>query len=318
MSRNLAGSAQPSPADGPDDPVHTRIAHIAQAASYEISARDGAAVETCTALIERGTGISITWMPQDTDDDRVDMARRLSDAGYMPVPHIAARMIGCEAQLERLVGRLCDEAGVTSMLVISGDVKTVSGPFPDSATLIASPGLGHARLRSIWIGGYPEGHPGVDNATLTATIDAKIAAIQDRGIQAGVISQFCFDAAPILQWGKAFRARHADVPMRIGLAGPASIRTLFRFARICGVGTSAKALVSRGASIARLLTDAAPDPILRDLADTADYDMLQPMGVHFFPFGGLERTARWANAVAAGRFDLRRSESGFQTRIDNG
>jgi methylenetetrahydrofolate reductase (NADPH) len=152
----------------------------------------------------------------------------------------------------------------------------------------------------------------VEHAVLHATLDAKIAAIRGLGMTAGVITQFCFDARPILTWMNDFRARHAETTVRVGLAGPAGIRTLLRYAAICGVGTSTKAIVSRGASIARLLSDAAPDPIIRDLAETAAFHDLQPLGFHLFPFGGLDRTARWMGAIAAGRFRLRDSEWGFQ------
>lgn len=295
--------------------VRERIVDLAREASFEVSARDGQAINTAAALLSPGTRVSITWMPRDVDDDRISAARALRDAGLEPVPHIAARMVTGEAHLDRLLGRLCDEAGVGQLLVIGGDVDEPVGPFEGSGALIDSAAFGHRVLKQIWLGGYPEGHPKIADATLDSVLDAKIATLRERGIEPGVITQFCFDAGPIINWAKAFRARHDTVPMRIGLAGPASIRTLLRYAKVCGVGTSVKAIVSRGASIARLLTDAAPDPIIRDLAATPAYSGLQPMGFHMFPFGGLERTARWMGSVAAGEFRLRHSESGFQTGV---
>ena len=303
--------APPGAAD-PAATVRERIIDLAREASYEVSARDAKGIDAAIARLAPGTRISVTWLPSDDDDNRVHAARRLREAGFEPVPHIAARMVTSEGHLAHLLGRLCDEAGVTQLLVISGDVKQASGPFDDSSALIASPAFARPALRQVWLGGYPEGHPKVDDETLDATLDAKIAAIRALGMTPGVITQFCFDADPILRWMLAIRARHAELPVRIGLAGPAGIRTLLRFAAICGVGTSAKALVTRGSSIARLLSEATPDPIIRDLAETSAYHDLQPMGFHLFPFGGLDRTARWMGSVAAGRFELRGSASGFQ------
>jgi methylenetetrahydrofolate reductase (NADPH) len=300
--------------DDPSLAVRDRITAMAGAASYEVSARDPKAFDAAVELLAPGTQVSITWLPQDDDDARVYAAQRLRDAGFEPIPHIAARMVESEAHLQQLIGRLCGEAGVERLLVISGDVARATGPFEDSSALIASPGFANPALRHIWLGGYPEGHPKVDPATLNATLDAKIAAVRALGMTAGVMTQFCFDSAPILSWAHGLRARH-DVPVRIGLAGPAGIRTLLRFARICGVGTSAKAIVTRGASITRLLTDAAPDAIIRDLAVSPGFEAIQPFGLHLFPFGGVERTARWMGAVAAGRFRLRDSESGFQADL---
>jgi methylenetetrahydrofolate reductase (NADPH) len=304
-------TALPAAAD-PAATVRERITDLAREASYEVSARDTKGVEAAIARLSPGTRVSVTWLPADDDDNRVNAARQLREAGFEPVPHIAARMVMSEEHLDHLLGRLCDEAGVTQLLVISGDVKQASGPFEDSTALIASPAFARPALTHIWVGGYPEGHPKVDDVTLNAVLDAKIASIRALGMTPGVITQFCFDAEPILQWLHAFRARHANVPVRIGLAGPAGIRTLLRFAAICGVGTSAKALITRGSSIARLLSEATPDPIIRDLAETPTYHDLQPMGFHLFPFGGLDRTARWMGAAAAGQFQLRGSASGFQ------
>lgn len=297
-----------------DDTI-PRIAALARSASFEIAARDDEAIEVASRLVAPGGHVSITWLPRDTDEDRIAAARALYDSGLEPVPHIAARMIADEAHLRRLIGRLCDEAGVSQLLVIGGDAKQPLGPYGSAADLIASPAFPHPLLRRIAVGGYPEGHPAIGGEALAGALDAKIAAIAALGLTPEVITQLCFDSGPILGWLRGFRARHRGVPVRIGIAGPASIRTLLRFARICGVGTSAKALVSRGASIARLLTEAAPDPLLRDLAESPDLDALGPVGLHLFPFGGFERTARWIGAVADGRFRLRQSDSGFQVDV---
>lgn len=291
--------------EGP--PIRDRITAFARDASFELSALDDAAIASSSSLAPGGR-VSITWLPRDTDDERIAAARALHDRGLVPVPHIAARMIETEAHLARLIGRLCGEAGVSQLLVIGGDAKQPRGPFAASADLLASPALPHPMLRRIAVGGHPEGHPWADEAGL----DAKIAAIGAIGVMPEVITQLCFDSGPILAWTRAFRDRHPQVPVRLGIAGPASIRTLLRYARICGVGSSAKALVARGASIARLLVEAAPDPLLRDLAETPDIGALAPIGMHLFPFGGFERTLRWIGAVAEGRFHLRGSDSGFQ------
>jgi len=304
----MAGSLAMTAARDEDAPVRGRITAFAADASFELSARDEAAVEAAPSLLPPGARVSITWLPRDADGDRIAAARALGDRGLQPVPHIAARMIGDDAHLDRLIGRLCDEAGVSQLLLIGGDAAQPRGPFAAAADLLASPAFPRPALRRIAVGGYPEGHPTAGDTVL----DAKIAAIEALGLEAEVITQLCFDSAPIVAWTRAFRERHPTVPLRLGIAGPASIRTLLRYARICGVGASAKALVSRGASIARLLAEAAPDPLLRDLAETPDVEGLGPIGVHLFPFGGFERTARWVGAVAEGRFGLRRSDSGFQ------
>jgi len=296
-------------------PVRARIAALAEEASFEIAARDEAAIEAAASLIKPGGRVSITWLPRDGDDDRIAAARALRRAGLEPMPHIAARMIEDDAHLGRLIGRLCDEAGVSQLLLIGGDASQPRGAFAASMDLLASPAFPHPVLRRIALGGYPEGHPAIGPDALTVALDAKIARVAALGLEPEVVTQLCFDSDPMLDWTRQLRIRHPQVPVRLGIAGPASLRTLLRFARICGVGASARAIVSRGASIARLLTEAAPDPILRDLAETPDLDALGPVGIHLFPFGGFERTARWIGAVADGRFAVRQSDSGFQVDV---
>ena len=90
-------------------------------------------------------------------------------------------------------------------------------------------------------------------------------------------------------------------------AGPAGIATLARYAVRCGIGHSINALVRHGTSIARLVTEAGPESVLRILAAAE----AQAPGLHFFSFGGLPRTARWLRAVADGDFRIADGEAGI-------
>jgi len=89
--------------------------------------------------------------------------------------------------------------------------------------------------------------------------------------------------------------------VRIGVTGPANVATLLRFAVRCGVGNSMRVLSSRGAAMLRLLNEAAPDAIVRDLAAGAGAGEID---LHFFPFGGVAKAARWANAVRNRAFTI--------------
>jgi|TARA_R100000501_G_scaffold17919_1_gene34924 methylenetetrahydrofolate reductase (NADPH) len=295
--------------------LHGRIVALARNGSYEIAAGEPDTLDAAAEMLPPGCEISITWLPKDDDVTRITAARRIRERGFVPVPHIAARMVESEANLASLLGRLSDAAGVGKILAISGDARHSHGPFADSSAMIASHAFAEARLEEVALGGYPEGHPGLDRGELNHILDAKIAKLRELAIRPSIVTQFCFDAKPIEWWLQDFRQRYEEVPVRIGLAGPAGVRTLMRYARICGIGPSAKALVSRGASIARLLMESTPDPIITDLAGSPNYQSFKPVGFHFFPFGGLERTAEWVTAIAAGRFRLRSSESGFAADI---
>ena len=101
--------------------------------------------------------------------------------------------------------------------------------------------------------------------------------------------------------------------MRIGLAGPTSLSTLLRFAQRCGVRASAQALARQTGLMRQLFAMSAPDPLVRALAEARAGGLAGDIAPHFFSFGGLARSARWAQAVADRRIELQPGE-GF--RVD--
>ena len=81
----------------------------------------------------------------------------------------------------------------------------------------------------------------------------------------------------------------------------------------CGVGASLQAFSKRAASLTKLLTVSAPDDIVVGLAGHKARDPQTRLhGVHFFPFGGLKRTADWANKLVAGDFEVETDLSGLR------
>jgi methylenetetrahydrofolate reductase (NADPH) len=88
--------------------------------------------------------------------------------------------------------------------------------------------------------------------------------------------------------------------VRLGLAGPASAPTLVRYALRCGIGNSLHVLTEHP-SFAKLLTDTGPAPIIRDIAiyNGAAKNGSMPLGIeglHFYVFGGFNKTLDWINA----------------------
>ena len=161
-------------------------------------------------------------------------------------------------QVERLYQRLRDEADVRRLFFIGGEVPDAAGNFSSALELLARTSPARFGFSHIGFGAYPEAHPTVPGDVLERELETKIAVTEDAGMSSFVITQFAFAAEPILDWLSAFRTRFERQEVLIGLAGPAGIRTLIRYARMCGVGPSARALVRNGASIGRLLTDAGP------------------------------------------------------------
>jgi len=234
-----------------------------------------------------------------------DVARDVRLAGFEPVPHIPARACGTRPELEQLLARLDGDAGVTRALVIAGDCDQ-AGPFADALALIETDLFERHRYAEIAIAAYPDGHPKISEGELTGALTKKLDAIYARGLSAHIVTQFCFDADRIVAWLRQLRYLRVDVPVKLGIAGPASAAALLRYALKCGVRASIRGMQRAGA--ARLVADSKPDALIGTLS-RIDALSAGSVTVHLFSFGGLAATARWANAAAAGEIDLAPSEA---------
>lgn len=275
------------------------ISAFLSGASLELSSRDPAEIDACAGLLEPGTPIYISFPPGQTYHGTVALAARVAHAGFRPVPHVAARRIAGREALDDYLARAAGEAGVNSALVVGGDSELASGGFDSSLALLETGLFQRHGIVHIGVAGYPEGHPRIAPDALDAALAAKKDLARRAGIELAIVTQFCFEADAILSW--AGQARGHGLPVRAGLAGPASLPRLLRFAALCGIGNSVRALQARPRAISRLMVEAGPEATLRELARRAEPPLA---GVHFFCFGGLIRTARWLRAVRDGRFEL--------------
>ncbi len=266
--------------------------------SFEISAKDAARLEAIRGLVPDGTTVSITYLPNESDAARLDAATEVRRLGLTPMPHIAARRIGSGGELHNFVTALVREAQVDRLFVVAGDLDTPVGPYCDAWAAIDDLMQGGYPLTTLAIAGYPEGHPRISAGVLHQALCDKIAAIAARGAVPEIMTQFAFDAAPIIGWLAMLRRDGIDARVRLGLPGPASVGTLLRYAARCGVGASAKVMAKYGASITRLLNTAGPDRLYAELALGLSPALHGDVGIHLYPFGGLQKMAEWAHANA--------------------
>ncbi|MCW6533559.1 methylenetetrahydrofolate reductase [Sphingomonas lycopersici] len=266
--------------------------------SLEMTAKDRAALAEAAPLIAPETPVAITFLPGEAIDARIDAARDVRALGFEPMPHLSARRIASHDELEQIVRRTVAEAGAKRMFLVAGDPPIPAGPFADTMALLAT-GLFEANgITAIGIAGHPEGHPAMDEAQCWAVLEEKRAEITRRGMATLIVTQFGFDADPFIRWLEQLRARGIDCPVRIGIPGPAGIKTLLRFAAHCGVGASAAVMSKYGVSLTKLLGTAGPDKLVDQLAARLT-PAHGPVRLHFYPFGGLARTVEWINAYEA-------------------
>lgn len=268
------------------------LAAMLASASVEISS-SGQQLADLRDHFAQGIDVSITFLPGDNYLHNVETAAVLRRAGFNPVPHIAAREIHSRAALDDFFRRLRGEADVARILLVAGDVAIAKGPFKSSRD-VATSGLVEAHgFSRLSIAGHPEGHPYLDAAQAVKALAAWRQWGGERQIGIDLVTQFCFETAPILNWLGELKVAAVDLPVIVGLAGPASPATLMKFALRCGIGNSIRAVRNQIGRYGRLLTETGPDEVLRGLEAAPDVTISQIRGFHVFPFGGLRKAARW-------------------------
>ena len=278
------------------------VAEMLRGFSIELNPGDAKVMDAAPGRLDPGTEVFLTWIPGTNPMETIAPAGKLRKAGLFPSPHIGARHVESAAQLEQFASRLAGE-GVDRVLIIGGDRDKPAGPFDSSLAVMQSGILQKAGITRIAIGAFPEGNPAIPDALLVPALPAKVNFAKSNGLQTTIVTQFCFDAEPIIKWLHMIRSQGIDLPVRVGLAGPASIISLTRYALKCGVGNSIKVLTEKPA-FAKLLVDKGPEPIIRDVAagiGPAEGSKL-PLGIaglHFFVFGGFNKTVDWIQAQRA-------------------
>jgi methylenetetrahydrofolate reductase (NADPH) len=274
------------------NPHRHRAAELIGVSSIEISPREALTETALNELLVPGTTVFVNHPASVTHHDIVAACASLRRAGFVPVPHVAARRLASFTQARDFLQRAAAEAQVRSALVIGGDPDRPVGPFRDSLDLLTTGVVEQSGISELVLAGYPEGHPRIDSRSLAQALLAKQALAGERGLELSLVTQFAFDAAPILRWIASIRGQGLVCPVRIGVAGPASIAALAKFAVRCGIGASLRALGRGHAAFARILVEAGPDELIDALVAEEDPDA--PIeGLHLFTFGGLRRTAEW-------------------------
>ncbi|SCB40306.1 methylenetetrahydrofolate reductase [Rhizobium hainanense] len=269
--------------------------------SIEITGKDTAALQGASHLLAPATSVSIAFTPGESHDARVAAAVAARRLGFRPVPHISARRIVSAAELDALLARFVREAAVNSLFVVAGDPDLPLGPYGDSLAVIRSGLLSKYGIRKIGIAGYPEGHPKINSPMLFDALREKHDLLTDAGLEYDITTQFSFDAEPVIGWIERIRRMGITAPIRIGVPGPASVKTLLRFATICGVGASVKVMAKYGLSIGKLLNTAGPDVFVDELTRRLAPAEFGTVRLHFYPFGGVGKTAEWIRDFPSNR-----------------
>ncbi len=279
-----------------------------QGYSIEVMPRTAAKVEDFRALLPEGTRVYIAHIEGTPIEEMVATAKRLSEAGYPVMPHFPARIIKDAATLENWIAMYQGEAGVDQALLLAGGVSEPHGAFHASMQLLETGLFDKAGFKRLHVAGHPEGNRDIDpnggDALVMEALRWKQGFSERTDAQMAMATQFAFEAGPIIDWVNRLNAEGITLPVHIGIAGPAKLQTLIKFAIACGVGASLKVLQKRAMDVTKLLLPYEPTEVLNELAAhkaaNPDFGI---ESVHFFPLGGIKTNANWAieNGGAATR-----------------
>lgn len=295
------------------DEPRLRVIDLVQGFSIETTPRQARNVESFAAVLPRGSRVFIAFIPGEQSGEIVALAARLKAEGMVPVPHIPARNLASLADFERYAKAL-HGAGARQALMLAGGASEAAGSLSSSLELLQSGVMEGLGFEQLFVAGHPEGSPDIGRDGLAAALAQKNAYASRTGMKLTIVTQFGFDVDAMLTWAQAIGDAGNRLPVRIGVAGPASLTSLVKYAKLCGVNASMNMLARAGGKLLQLVGQATPDALIVDLAGGRDGGAESIRDLHFYPFGGFDKTARWAAAVAGGRFTMHKGEGGFTVR----
>jgi len=276
------------------------IAEFLRGFSIEVMPRTAEKIEDFRSLLPTGTRVYIAHIEGTPISDMVATAKRVAGEGFPVMPHFPARIIKDRATLEDWIARYQGEAGIDQALLLAGGVDRPHGDFDSSMQLMETELFDAAGFKRLHVAGHPEGNRDIDpeggDANLMAALRWKQAFSERTDAAMAIVTQFIFEAAPAIAWADRLKAEGIDLPIHIGVAGPAKLQTLIKFAMACGVGASMRVLQRRAGDVTKLLLPFTPDEVLTDLARhkavNPDFNIER---VHVYPLGGIKKAAEFIN-----------------------
>jgi len=266
--------------------------------SVEITPRQIEKLPLLQERLPKGTSIFIALIDPADVGSQLTAATALRKAGLEPIPHVPARFVLDETDLKNRIGALAGEAGVTQMLVLGGGAPTPMGKFDAAIQLLQTDVFQKNGVKRIGVAGHPEGNADITKvhgeAVLLKALGEKQAWLKANNVAGFIATQFLFEAAPVAYWASMLRDNGIDLPIHVGIPGPATIKTLVKYAAMCGVGNSARFIRKQALNITKLLTVNTPDEFIEQLAmlhfDRPELGIAAP---HLYPFGGFDKMFDW-------------------------
>ena len=270
--------------------------------SVEVTPKAASKIENFSDLLPQGTLIYVAHIEGTPIDDMVNTAKKITDQGFSPMPHFPARIIKDKSILQDWISRYQNEANVKNALLIAGGANKPYGEYESSIQLIESELFDKANFKSLHIAGHPEGSKDIDPDGSTKNVDEALSwknqFSKRTDASMAITTQFSFDSKTVIDWANDVKKAGIDLPIHIGIAGPAKLQTLLRYSIECGVGASVKIIQKRAKDLTKLLLPYKPTSIISELADykfnNPDFNIEK---VHFYPLGGIKQVSKFVKEI---------------------
>ena len=270
--------------------------------SIEVTPRAAAKIDNFAELIPKGTLIYIAHIEGTPIDEMVATAKKINEQGFSPMPHFPARIIKDKNVLQDWISKYQNEANVKNGLLIAGGANKPYGEYDSSIQLIESELFDKADFQNLHIAGHPEGSMDIDPDGSTKNVDQALSWKNEfskrTDAKMAITTQFSFDADSVIRWANNVKESGIDIPIHIGIAGPAKLQTLLRYSIECGVGASIKIIQKRAMDLTKLLLPYKPTNIITELAThKANNPLFNIEKVHFFPLGGIKQVSDFIKEI---------------------
>ena len=266
--------------------------------SIEVMPRTASKIESFKEILPQNTRVYIAHIEGVPIEEMVETAKRISGEGFAVMPHFPARIIKDQNTLEDWINRYQNEAGIEQALLLAGGVTNPHGDYTSSMQLVETELFEKYNFKHLHFAGHPEGNKDIDPDSSNKNIDQALSWKQKfkerTDINLALTTQFCFEASPVIEWADSLIKNGIDIPIHIGVAGPAKLQTLIKFSIACGVGPSLRVLQKRAKDVKKLLLPFEPNDFLETLAEHKKANpSFNITNVHFFPLGGINVNASW-------------------------
>ena len=281
-----------------------RAGQISGDYSLEVGAREFSNFSTWAQALAPGTRIFLPHFARTDLSLRLAQGTRLRRQGLTPVAHLAARRLPRGPDLDDIIAQHL-AAGIDEFLLLAGDGPTRPNKLNNALDLLATEILSNPGIKALGVAGHPEDHPQQPQRIMRAALRDKLSVITAQGIPGFIVTQFCFTAAPYLEFLDWLQSEGINCPVILGIPGAVRGTKLFQFAAGVGWGSSFNFACTHFSRAWGLFNFSAAKILGELLTQVPTRNYSFPVHIHFFPFGALTETI--ALTYEAKNFPTKRS-----------